>query len=70
MNEALDNALRKKGITAPKDFQRFALGIGMSDRTLRRWLDEETVPNEALGRLVARRLGVKYDDLWPKETAA
>lgn len=68
-NQALEDALEAKGITTEKDLRRFADSIGMHDRTLRRWMNGGA-PNAALGRIVARKLGVKYDDLWPKEKAA
>lgn len=65
-NRALREALEAKGIQSYRDRRRFADSLGMSDRTLDRWLFEDVEkPNTALARLVARRLGVTYHDLWP-----
>lgn len=70
VNTALDKALRDKGFSTFRERQKLALDLGMSDRTINRWVAAENQPNEALGRVLASHLKVKYDDLWPKERAA
>jgi len=66
MNEALERALREKGIVTPEDRIRFALKVGVSDNTIRRWLAGKHTPHPELGKRAARRLGVSYEELWPE----
>lgn len=66
MNDALKTALAEKGIHTEADRVRFAESVGMSERTLRRWLTGNVArPNRGLLKVVARRLGVKPEEISP-----
>lgn len=68
MNDRLDNALKAKGIRSHDDRLRFALKIGISERSLRRWRsNEEATPHWLVQELVAKKLGATPEQLWPEK---
>lgn len=71
-NQALQGALEEKGILTERERTKFAESIGITDRTLRRWLSNEVkTPGPYWRHKTAKRLGVPEDVLWPvKEKAA
>lgn len=67
-NQALQGALEEKGIRTERDRTKFAESIGITDRTLRRWLSNEIkTPGPYWRHKTAKRLGVDSDALWPAE---
>lgn len=72
MNDALEKALRLKGIRTHEDRERWSREIGISERSLRRWRNEEdSQPHWLVAEFVAKNLGRKPEELWPqKEKAA
>lgn len=65
-NEALQEALYRNGIRTEKQRTEFAEKVGISDRTLRRWLSYEIrMPGPYWRDRTAKKLGVDEDVLWP-----
>lgn len=63
---ALPNlALRRFMDQAGVSEERLAGLIAMDARTVRRWLDGETVPQARSARVTADALGCELQDLWP-----
>ncbi len=66
MNDALVRAMLSKGIDSKEDRRRFALTLGVSEVTLRRWMKNETqTPHRSFQKKAAQKLGVRRQDLWP-----